>query len=52
MPMRVLEGALALVIGSTLGALVLYLGYLMGQSRYGRGKPCTIQTLFSRIRSK
>ena len=50
--MRVLEGALALVIGGTLGVVGLYFGYVSSQSRYGRGKANTIQTLFSRIRFK
>lgn len=40
--------ALAVIIGIPLGAGVLYLGYRMGQTRYGRGKTETIQTLFSR----
>jgi len=31
-----------------LGAGGLYLGYLLGQTRYGRGKKEAVQTLFSR----
>ncbi len=46
--MKVVLFALAVVGGGLLGAGGLYLGYLLGQTRYGRRKEETVQTLFKR----
>jgi hypothetical protein len=43
---------LAVAGGGLLGFAGLYLGYKLGQTKYGRGKSETIQTLFSRITFK
>ena len=46
--MRLVLAALAKAGAGLLGAGALYLGYLLGQTRYGRGKREAVQTLFSR----
>ena len=46
--MTYVEYALAAIGAGLLGAGGLYLGYKLSQTRYGRGKTETIQTLFSR----
>lgn len=46
--MRVFLLAVAVVGGGLLSAGGLYLGYLLGQTRYGRRKKETVQTLFTR----
>ena len=46
--MRFAPVALAIAGAGLLGAGGLYLGYILGQTRYGRGKKETVQTLFSR----
>jgi hypothetical protein len=50
--MRYLLYAVAMLGAGSLGLGGLYVGYRMGQSRFGRGKTETIQTLFSRITFK
>ncbi len=50
--MRYVVYALAVIAGCILAGSGLYAGYKLGQSRYGRGKTETIQTLFSRITFK
>lgn len=50
--MRYLEDIVAVAAGCLLGGAGLYLAYKLSQSRYGRGKTETIQTLFSRITFK
>jgi hypothetical protein len=44
--------ALAAVGGGMLGLAGVYVGYKLGQTKYGRGRAETIQTLFSRITFK
>ena len=46
--MGIVLNVLAAIAGLLLGAGGLHLGYRLGQTRFGRGKTETIQTLFSR----
>jgi hypothetical protein len=46
--MVVVLNVLAAIAGLLLGAGGLYFGYKLSQTRFGRGKTETIQTLFSR----
>jgi hypothetical protein len=46
--MVIVLNVLAAIAGLLLGGGGLYLGYKLSQTRFGRGKTETIQTLFSR----
>jgi hypothetical protein len=50
--MKDVLAVLAVIGGGILGVGGLYIGYKLGQTRYGRGKTETIQTLFSRYKFK
>ena len=50
--MRYFLYAVAMLGAGSLGLGGLYVGYRLGQTRFGRGKTETIQTVFSRITFK